>query len=65
MGIAMGDPDMINNFLDTSNEQTKPVMPSIMQSAEMNLGYGEPLSWEMIGLGLEEQLPPQDMIDEL
>ena len=22
-------------------------------------------SWEMIGLGLEEPLPPQDMVDDL
>ena len=65
MGIAMGDQDMISGFLDTSNEQPKSVMPNIMQSGEMSLGFGEPLSWEMIGLGLEEQLPPQDMIDEL
>ncbi|KAH0544945.1 hypothetical protein FGG08_000871 [Glutinoglossum americanum] len=29
------------------------------------LGSDDPLTWEMIGLGLDEPLPPQEVIDEL
>ena len=65
MGLAMGDQDMMSGFLDAANDQTKPGIPNIITSGEMNFGLGEGLSWEMIGLGLEEPLPPQDMIDEL
>jgi hypothetical protein len=32
---------------------------------EPDLGSGNDFSWEMIGLGLEEPLPAQDVIDEL
>lgn len=33
---------------------------------DMNLGLDDNMfNWEMIGLGLEEPLPPQDTIDEL
>lgn len=28
-------------------------------------GVGSSFTWEMIGLGLDEPLPPQDIIDEL
>jgi hypothetical protein len=32
----------------------------------MGIGLdGSTITWEMIGLGLEEPLPPQDTIDEL
>lgn len=37
-------------------------------TADMNMGMGlddNTFTWEMIGLGLEEPLPPQDTIDEL
>ncbi|KAJ5047349.1 uncharacterized protein L3040_003176 [Drepanopeziza brunnea f. sp. 'multigermtubi'] len=37
-------------------------------TADMNIGMGlddNNFTWEMIGLGLEEPLPPQDSIDEL
>ncbi|WEW61559.1 hypothetical protein PRK78_007050 [Emydomyces testavorans] len=33
--------------------------------AEPSLAMGADISWEMIGLGLEEALPPQEVIDEL
>lgn len=33
---------------------------------DLDLGpFDEPMTWEMIGLGLEEQLPTQEAIDEL
>ncbi len=37
-------------------------------TADMNMGMGlddNTFTWEMIGLGLEEPLPPQETIDEL
>lgn len=34
-------------------------------SMPMGLGPGNNFTWEMIGLGLEEPLPPQETIDEL
>lgn len=37
-------------------------------NSNLNLGMDSidgDLSWEMIGLGLEEPLPPQETIDEL
>lgn len=36
-------------------------------NSNMGLGIGAPhnFTWEMVGLGLEEPLPPQDTIDEL
>lgn len=33
--------------------------------ADINLGIDDPMSWEMIGLGLEEPLPMQEAIDDL
>ena len=38
-------------------------MPSVVPG--IGLSSDENLSWEMIGLGLEEPLPPQEAIDEL
>ncbi len=32
---------------------------------DVNLGIDDPMSWEMIGLGLEEPLPTQEAIDDL
>lgn len=37
-------------------------------STDLNMGMGiddNTFTWEMIGLGLEEPLPPQDTIDDL
>lgn len=43
-------------------------MDSMAFTADMNMGMGlddNTFTWEMIGLGLEEPLPPQETIDEL
>lgn len=33
---------------------------------DLDLGaFDEPMTWEMVGLGLEEPLPTQEAIDEL
>lgn len=41
-----------------------PSEPLIAQGAPDGVGE-EPFPWEMIGLGLDEPLPPQDEINEL
>ena len=69
IGMAMGDQDMMSGFLDATDNQPDRSIKSgsgnTTQSGEVNTDFGETISWEMIGLGLEEPLPPQDMIDEL
>lgn len=34
-------------------------------NSSMQMGMDNSFTWEMIGLGLEEPLPPQETIDEL
>ena len=50
-------------FNPASNTQNISPGPSIM--ADINLGIDDTMSWEMIGLGLEEPLPMQEAIDDL
>lgn len=43
-------------------------MDDLTFTTDMNMGIGlddSTITWEMIGLGLEEPLPPQDTIDDL
>lgn len=46
-----------------STSGASPQDPIIPDS--LNMGLDEDFSWEMIGLGLDEPLPQQDIIDEL
>lgn len=39
--------------------------PGLDGMADFSMNTGDEFSWEMIGLGLEEALPPREMIDEL
>jgi hypothetical protein len=39
--------------------------PALDGVADFTMDTGDEFSWEMIGLGLEEALPPRDVIDEL
>jgi hypothetical protein len=41
--------------------------PQILEPLPLSGGLAGtvPLTWEMIGLGIDEPLPPQDVIDEL
>ncbi|KAI6713424.1 fungal specific transcription factor domain-containing protein [Diplocarpon mali] len=51
-----------------NGESPQPVIDNIDFSAahlNMDLGLDNTFTWEMIGLGLEEPLPPQETIDEL
>lgn len=66
--MGMG-PDMMSGFFGATAEHSslasKQAMPGMLQTDDAGAAFGESLSWEMIGLGLEEPLPPQDMIDDL
>lgn len=66
--MGMGS-DMISAFFGATPEHSslasKQMMPDMLPINDAGAGFGESLSWEMIGLGLEEPLPPQDMIDDL
>ena len=67
--MSIGDPDMMAGFLGaggvqtsrSGNQGTSDIMPAV----DVTLAPEEPFSWEMISLGLEEPLPPQNMIDDL
>ncbi len=51
-----------------NGESPQPGLDPMAFSADLNMGMGlddNTFTWEMIGLGLEEPLPPQDTIDEL
>lgn len=51
-----------------NDDSPQPAMENIAFTADMNMGMGlddNTFTWEMIGLGLEEPLPPQETIDEL
>lgn len=55
------------NRWDFNDEPPQPTIDMAF-TADMNAGMGldgNTFTWEMIGLGLEESLPPQDTIDEL
>jgi hypothetical protein len=46
----------------------QPPMDDLTFTTDMNMGMGiddSTFTWEMIGLGLDEPLPPQETIDEL
>lgn len=69
LDFTMGDQDAIANILDSSN----PFNPAGSQSNlgamypqdQFGFGADDQFSWELIGQGLEEPLPYQEVIDEL
>ena len=69
MGLSMGDHDMMSGYVETgsdrSNISASRMMPNALAPGDMSMGTNDNFSWEMIGLGLEEPLPPQDMIDDM
>jgi len=51
-----------------NGESPQPPLNDLNFAADMNMGMGiddNTFTWEMIGLGLDEPLPPQETIDEL
>jgi hypothetical protein len=69
MGMG-GDPEMDNRWQNFNGESPR---AGAMDDFNFNSNMGMPMNnvgggnftWEMIGLGLEEPLPPQETIDEL
>jgi Fungal Zn(2)-Cys(6) binuclear cluster domain len=62
MDIFPGDADGFQNV----NNQGMGDGPAMMQGLDLgNMMPNEPMTWEMIGLGLDEPLPTQDVIDDL
>lgn len=59
----------MDGYLDTLGEGISKVRSNVSSDAslvqDMNAGFEPTVSWEMIGLGLEEPLPTQQAIDEL
>jgi hypothetical protein len=76
---AIGNPDFqhatdgVLNGLHTeawrfNKDSPQQPMNDLTFTTDMSMGIGlddSTITWEMIGLGLEEPLPPQDTIDEL
>ena len=58
----MGNHDMLTSFGDATHAAN---VSKRRSASSMNLPTDQNCSWEMIGLGLEEALPPQDMINDL
>ena len=63
------DQDNLDDLLHPTGTYNNGIPPmSDAQSGtpgDIDLGFGHSKTWEMIGLGLEEPLPPQDATDEL
>ena len=63
--FTMNPDDGISNLLPHPGSYDNMADPSMNPiSFDANLGGGE-FSWEMIGLGIDEPLPPPEVIDEL
>ena len=64
MGLGMDDQDLMQGFLDAASMVGNPgAGPSATEGP--SLGETDRVSWEMIGLGLNEPLSPQEMIDDM
>ncbi len=46
-------------------ESPQPVMDEMGFNSQLDMNMDQTFTWEMIGLGLDEPLPPQETIDEL
>ena len=58
--MGMGEDENMLGISGDGSGSLRHVSPGMTSSKEHS-SY----SWEMIGLGLEEPLPPQDIVDEL
>lgn len=70
LDFIMGDQDAIPDILDTSDPfNAAASQPNLgaMYPEQDQFGFGaeDPFTWELIGQGLEEPLPTQEVIDEL
>ena len=64
---AMGDQDMMTGFADAIDPTINGGrgVPGLTVTNSDATPANQEFPWEMIGLGLEESLPPADMVDEL
>ena len=63
-GFGMDGHELMDDiFNSTSRTQNISPVPSMIP--DTNTGIDDSMSWEMIGLGLEEPLPMQEAIDDL
>jgi hypothetical protein len=60
-GARSGGRDLFATPISLSDPSSNMGVPDLMVTGTPETSF----PWEMIGLGLEEALPPQDMIDEL
>ena len=61
----MGDPNSLPTAFPESISPPD-AFPALQTNPSTNANSGdEEFPWEMIGLGLDEPLPPQDVINEL
>lgn len=59
----MGGHDMLSGFASATSN---PLMPSVTVTPSDTHNTTHPdFPWEMVSLGFDEALPPQDMIEEL
>ena len=69
ISATMGDQDMMSGFVDATTApamSSVPLMPNVtVTSSEVPSGPASEFPWEMIGLGLEEPLPPADLMNDL
>ena len=69
MDLGMDCGDDINRVMDTAGFFQDPTaqqaIPDLLGHSNEDIGLGNTFSWEMIGLGLDEPLPTQDVIDDL
>ncbi len=65
----MGDSDPVPDLLSLSNPfdaaASQPLGAPMWPENQLGLGGDDSFPWEMIGQGLEEPLPCQEVIDEL
>ena len=68
MGLTTEEQDILRGFLNVpSNPAAAEVTvadPTATSDAS-NIAESPTFSWEILGLGLQEPLPPQDMIEDL
>lgn len=63
-GNSRGDPFDPSQVFDGTPRQTLEAL-SLNGGVGGGIGEDDPMMWELIALGIEEPLPPQEVMDEL
>lgn len=64
IGVDLNSQELLDGVFN-STSSTQNISPVSSMMADVNLGIDDSMSWEMIGLGLEEPLPMQEAVDDL